>query len=314
MMVSARFTKTRSGLIRLGIPGGDDHSLSTSTKKFSDGGQFRIEVPTINSLRAAETVLNRSAQLGVFLNRITETIGIFRHSDAEIRNWAELCTRQGCELIMSPGPRAVYDTSASARSPEGARMAYRLRGQDQLVYALEDIKRAFDLGVSTFVIYDEGLLWVAAEMRRNGDLPAEVRFKVSAHCGHGNGASFRLMESLGADSINPVRDLDLAMLAALRAAVQVPIDCHTDNPTSSGGFLRFYEAAEFVRILAPVYLKTGNSVLTGHGHATSNEEATKMAEQAALVLETVQRHYPEAVQSGMRPRISQLAKPDRSVA
>ena len=59
-------------------------------------------------------------------------------------------------------------------------------------------------------------------MRKAGELPANMKFKNSAHNGHGNPASFKLLESLGADSINPVRDLSLPMLAALRQAVNVP--------------------------------------------------------------------------------------------
>jgi len=37
------------------------------------------------------------------------------------------------------------------------------------------------------------------EMRKEGENPKEVRFKLSAHCGHGNPLFFRLLEQLGAD-------------------------------------------------------------------------------------------------------------------
>ena len=87
---------------------------------------------------------------------------------------------------------------------------------------------------------------VLGKMRAQKLIDPEITFKVSAHCGHGNPASFNLLESLGADSINPVRDLDLSMLAAIRQAVDVPLDCHTDAPRSSGGFIRTYEAPEMV--------------------------------------------------------------------
>jgi len=46
------------------------------------------------------------------------------------------------------------------------------------------------------------MLWVVNEMRKAGELPRDIKFKLSAHCGHGNPASFKLLESLGADSIN----------------------------------------------------------------------------------------------------------------
>jgi hypothetical protein len=118
--------------------------------------------------------------------------------------------------------------------------------------------------------------------------------------GHCNPASFKVLESLGADSINPVRDLQIPMIAALRAAIKVPIDVHTDNPPGSGGFIRVYEAPEIVRVAAPVHCKTGNSVIGGHGEMTSAIDGKRMAEQAAIVVEMLNKYYPEAKQSGKR--------------
>ncbi len=107
---------------------------------------------------------------------------------------------------------------------------------EQVLRAVEDIKRGYDLGVRGFLIYDEGMLWLVGQMRKDGALPKDIIFKTSAHLGQCNPCSFKLLESLGADSINPVRDLQIPMIAALRAAVQVPLDVHTDNPPGSGGF------------------------------------------------------------------------------
>ncbi|MEO1342449.1 MAG: hypothetical protein AAFV28_15200 [Cyanobacteria bacterium J06635_13] len=87
------------------------------------------------------------------------------------------------------------------------------------------------------------------------------------------------------------------MIAAIRAAVDIPLDCHTDNPPASGGFIRSYEAPEIVRIAAPVYLKTGNSVLNAHGQLTTAEQGKLMARQASITAEMVNRHYPQAIQS-----------------
>jgi hypothetical protein len=123
-------------------------------------------------------------------------------------------------------------------------------------------------------------------------------FKCSAHLGHCNPASFKVLKGLGADSINPVRDLSIPMIAALRAAVDTPIDIHTDNPPGSGGFIRVYEAPEIVRVAAPVHCKTGNSVVSGHGQLTSASDGKKMAEQAAIVVEMVNKYQPDLKQSG----------------
>jgi len=63
-----------------------------------------------------------------------------------------------CDLILSCGPRATYDTGATVLSPQGVRIGYRLRGMEQVVRAIEDVKRAVDLGVRGILVYDEGLL------------------------------------------------------------------------------------------------------------------------------------------------------------
>lgn len=291
------FDKTRSHLAMLGLPSSDCLDMPTSQKTFDDGSQFKIEIPTVNTIETMDAVLAESTRLGILINRVTETYGIFRHPKTEIKKMVNLCRDYGCELVMSTGPRATYDTSASARSPQGKAIGYRLRGQEQLIRAIEDLQRAAELGVSSFLIYDEGLLWVLDELRKKNLIAHDSKFKVSAHCGHGNAASLKLLESIGANSINPVRDLELPMLASLRAAINIPIDCHTDNPPSSGGFIRVYEAPEIVRVCAPVYLKTGNSVIEEHGAATNAKDGVRMVEQASIVLEMLEKYYPQAKQS-----------------
>ena len=246
--------------------------------------------------RAAKALLRETQRLGVTVNRIDETLGAFRHTRAELLEYAALCRDSGAALTVSIGPRAAYDTSATRLSRQGAVIGYRLRGEEQLVRALEDAKRVCDLGIRGLLVYDEGLLWVLSEARKTGELPADTVLKASAHCGHGNGASFRLLEQCGADSINPVRDLSLDMLCALRASVSVPLDVHTDCPEGSGGFIRTYEAPEIVRCCAPVYLKIGNSALTAHGSLPTEADAARMAQQAAIVMEMLERYLPEARQ------------------
>lgn len=291
------FDDTRKYLEKIGLPGTDLYDLPTSGATFPDGAHFRIEVPTVNTAEAVAALLERAEELGVTINRVTETYGMFRHTREEIKKYVNITRDYGAELIMSTGPRATYDTSATVLSSQGMRIGYRLRGIEQLVRAIEDIKRGVELGVRGFLIYDEGMLWVVTKMREDGELPSDVIFKVSAHCGHSNPAAFKLLEQMGADSINPVRDLQLPMIAALRAAVTTPVDCHTDNPPASGGFVRTYEAPEIARLASPVHLKTGNSVIAGHGQLTTAENGRRMAEQASLVVEMVNRYRPKLRQT-----------------
>jgi len=272
--------------------------MPTSDARFPDGAAFRIEVPTVNTAEAVEALFEQATKNGIVINRVTETYGMFRHTCQEIKEYCRLCHDYGAELLLSVGPRATYDTGATVLSPQGVRISYRLRGMEQVLRGVEDIKRGYDLGCRGFLIYDEGMLWLVGQMRKDGALPPEIIFKTSAHLGHCNPCSFRLLESLGADSINPVRDLQIPMIAALRAAVSVPLDVHTDNPPGSGGFIRVYEAPEIVRVAAPLHCKTGNSVVAAHGSLTSAADGRKMADQASIVCEMVGKYYPQLKQSG----------------
>ncbi len=294
------FEETRKFMQKLGLPPGDLFDMPSSTQRFPDGAAFRIECPTVNSSDAVAALLDTSTKMGITINRVTETYGMFRHTRQELKEYCRLCNQYGTELLMSVGPRAPYDTGATVQTPQGVRISYRLRGMEQVLRGIEDIKRGYELGIRGFLVYDEGMLWVVNEMRKEGALAKEIVFKCSAHLGHCNPASFKVLENLGADSINPVRDLQIPMIAALRAAIKVPIDVHTDNPPGSGGFIRVYEAPEIVRVAAPVHCKTGNSVIGGHGEMTSAIDGKRMAEQAAIVVEMVNKYYPDLKQSGKR--------------
>ena len=134
-------------------------------------------------------------------------------------------------------------------------------------------------------------------MRKTGDIPQICQFKISAHAGHGNPCAARLLELTGANSINPVRDIQLQMLAAIRQAIDVPIDVHTENPASTGGFIRHYEVPEMIRVSAPIDLKTGGSVAKTHSWETTDADAKKRAKQVLLVKRMIDAYYPEALQS-----------------
>lgn len=286
---------TRIFLSKIGLPLGDAYDLPLSMKRFSDGAQYRFEVPGIQGPVAMKALLEEIDNLGLIIHRITQTKGIMLLTDAEIEEMVSLAKQCQIELILAIGPRATYDTSASVLTPEGQRMGLRLRGQEQIVRAIEDVKRAISLGCFSFLLYDEGLLWVLNEMRRQGEIPSSVKFKISAHMGHGNPCSAKLLENLGANSVNLVRDLQLPMLASVRQAINIPIDIHTENPASSGGFIRHYEVPEMIKVTAPLYLKTGGSVAKTHGWDTTASEAKQRAKQVSLVKRVIDTYFPEAI-------------------
>lgn len=282
--------------------------IPDSPKRFPDGAQYRFEVPGIQKPAAFQGLLDAIDEHEITVHRVTQTKGIMLLTDNEIIEMTDMARGANIELFLSVGPRATYDTSASANTKEGARIGYRLRGYDNLTYAIDDVKRAVHLGVRGIVVYDEGLLWVLDKMRSEGELPPNVHFKVSAHCGHGNPASAHLLETIGADSFNPVRDLQIPMLASIRETVEISLDIHTENPKSSGGFIRHYEVPEIIRKSCPVYLKTGGSVAAHHGYDTTQKEAGERARQVFLVQSMINRYYPEAIMS--KKGVSDLAIPE----
>jgi hypothetical protein len=190
-----------------------------------------------------------------------------------------------------------------AYSAAGRIVAPKVRGMDQLVQAVEDVKRACEHGITSVLVTDEGLLWVLAEMRQSGDLPAELILKGSVMLGAANPASIRLLEKLGLTTFNAPTDLSLAQLAAIRAATSMPLDLYIEAPDDIGGFIRHYEIAEIVRVAAPVYLKFGlrnapNIYPSGtHLEATAVALTRERLRRAKLGLDLLRRLDPAAAMS-----------------
>lgn len=297
---------TRKFLKKIGIE--ETSKDYVSKKRFADGGQFRFEVPGIQSPKTMKALLDEAGKNDIFIHRVTQTKGIMMLSDDEIQEMVSLAKDYGCELFLSVGPRATYDTSATVHTKEGSRIGYRLRGYDNLVYGIEDVKRACRLGVRGILLYDEGLLWVLNQMRSDGEIPENVHFKLSAHAGHSNSASAKLLESQGLNSLNPVRDLQIPMIASIRNATDMTLDLHTENPKSTGGFIRHYEVPDFIRVAAPVYLKTGGSVAASHNWDTTEQEARARIKQVRLVKRMIDEYAPDAVPSP--DKSSDLAVPE----
>ena len=95
----------------------------------------------------------------------------------------------------------------------------------------------------------------------------------------------------------PNLTIGVPVVKSIRKVTDIPLDVHTENPQSSGGFIRHYEAPEIVRVTAPVYLKTGGSVAKTHSWDTTVEEARMRAKQVSLVKRMLDVYYPEAIQS-----------------
>jgi hypothetical protein len=294
---------TRDFLKRLGLPSGDLYDLPTSAKRFPDGVQYRVEIPSVEGPRALAAVLAEAEARKVRVHRISQGSGIMLLTDAEIREMAKLGAEARVEVSLFVGPRAAWETGAQITAAAGKNLGARQRGMDQLVYAVEDIKRACALGIRGVLVADEGLLYVANEMKKAGELPAELVLKVSVQMGASNPASIRLQEQLGAGTYNTPTDLDLPKLAAIRAAVGLPLDIYVEVPDNFGGFVRHYEIPEIVRVAAPVYVKFGLRNAPDVYPSGSHLESTVIAlskervRRAEIGLDLLYRYYPEATQS-----------------
>jgi hypothetical protein len=294
---------TRNFLQSLGLPPGDLNDLPTSSKRFPDGVQYRVEIPSVEGPRAFAAVLEEAEGRGVHIHRVSQGSGIMLLTDNEIREMAQLGAQARVRVSLFVGPRAGWDTGAQILCAAGRNLGARQRGMEQLVYAVEDIKRACSLGIRSVLVADEGLLWVVDEMRKAGELPADLALKISVQMGAANPASIHLQEQMGAGTYNVPTDLDLAELAAIRAAVEIPLDIYVEVPDNFGGFVRHYEIAELVRVMAPVYLKFGlrnaPDVYPSGMHLEEKVIALsrERVRRAEIGLDHLRRYYPDAVTS-----------------
>jgi Peptidase family U32 len=298
--------RTRNFLKKLGLPESDAHSLPTSSRRFPDGAQYRVEIPSVEGPAALEAVRSAAQEYGVTVHRISQGSGIMLLRTEEIRAMAALGNEIGCEVSLFVGPRAGWDTGAQFTARSGRNLGARQRGMDQLVYALEDIRRACSLGIRSVLVADEGLLWVANEMRRAGELPSDLLFKLSVQIGTANPAAALVMERLGGGTLNPPTDLSLAQLAAIRQATTMPLDVYVEAPDDFGGFVRHYEIAELVRVAAPIYLKFGLRNAPDVYPSGTHLEPTVIAlsrervRRASIGLALLREYYPEATTSELR--------------
>lgn len=295
--------RTRDFLERQGLPPGDLHDLPTSEKRFPDGAQYRFEIPSTEGPACLAAVLEEAARLDVRIHRISQGSGVFLHTDAELEAMARLAREHTVEVSLFARPNAGWDTSAQARSPAGATLAPAARGQEQLVQNVEDMRRAASFGFRSVLIADVGVLSVFGQLRAAGELPPDMQAKVSVMLPVANPATARVLVGLGADTLNLPTDLSLAQIAAIRAAVDVPLDLYVEAPDNVGGFVRLYEIPEIVRVAAPVYVKFGLRNAPDVYPAGTHLEATTVAlsrervRRARIGHELLARYFPDAVTS-----------------
>ena len=305
---------------KAGIPGRDAYDLPTSTKRFPDGAWYRVEISGVERPEVMEAVIDESEKRKIPVHRaISVVMGATLLDKAELKDFAQMAADAKIEVILTPGPRASWDVGRQLVTPEGALSGLRFRGSDQLRQVIADIMRAIDIGFRGFLVVDEGLMWLLSEMKKNGDIPEDVVFKISIYAGHANAAGCKLLESLGAGSVNPVADLSLPRFAAIRQAIDIPLDLHIVLSESFGGYLRFYEGPEMARTCAPCYFKIepGSACAAGPGALYKPWVDTQMladwarvkVKYAQIIHELIQENFPEATLSGIGPADLAIPRP-----
>lgn len=290
-------------LAAMSLPVRDAHDLPASARRFADGGQYRIEIPSCEGPRAMEAVVAAAAEHDVPIHRVSQGSGIMLQTDAEIERMVELGAEHGIEVCLFVGPRGNWDVGVQAASASGRVLGCSLRGVDQLSFGLEDVRHGCALGIRSVLVADLGQLAVLGKMKAAGDLPPDFVLKVSVTLAAANPATARVLEDLGATSINLPVDLSLAQIAAIRGAIDVAIDFYVESPDDFGGAVRHYEIPELVRVAAPIYLKFGLRNAPGIYPSGQHLEGAVIAlskervRRAAIGLGILRRYAPAAAVS-----------------
>jgi hypothetical protein len=296
--------KTAEDILQsMNLPSRDAYDLPASAKRFADGGQYRVEIPSCEGPKAMQAVIAEASARRVPVHRVSQGSGIMLQTDREIEEMLALGREHGCEVCLFVGPRANWDIGSQAASSGGRVLGSSLRGADQLGYGLEDVLHGAAPGLRSILVADLGQLQILGKMKQAGDLPADFVLKVSVTLAAANPASARLLEDLGATSINLPVDLSLPQIAAIRQAIDVAIDFYVESPDDFGGSVRHYETAALVRVAAPIYLKYGLRNSPGLYPSGQHIEGTVIAlsrervRRAEIGLALLRRHTPDAVAS-----------------
>lgn len=286
------------------LPAADPHPAPDSPLRFADGGHYRIEIPSTESPVALAAVLKEAWSRQVPVHRVSQGSGIMLMTDDEIRQMLDLAEAAGgVEVNLFIGPRATFDIGAQAFAAAGKSLGLSLRGADQLRFAMLDVERAVKLGVRSILVSDLGLLRMMGDACRHGDLPRDLIIKTSVMMAPANPASARLLEDLGATTINIPSDLTIPQIASIRAAITAPIDFYVEAPDNIGGFIRYYEIPELIRVAAPLYLKYGlrNSPdiypCGTHIENTAVALSRERVRRAQIGMEMIRSHCPDAMMS-----------------
>lgn len=316
-MAKITLKEIREFMEKIEIPGRDLWDLPTSTKTFPDGAHYRIEIAGVERATTMEAMIDEANKRKLAIHRAIATVGGATYCDfQELKDMAQMARDNKIEVVMTIGPRKGWDAgSKEASTPEGSMLGFRLRGSDNISYWIADMMRSLEAGFRGFLVYDEGILFVLNKMREDGFVPRETIFKFSVFGGYCSAAGAKVIESMGANTMNPSSDVSLPILAGIRKAVDIPLDIYIIIVDSFGGMFRSYEAPEIARVASPCYFKfePGTSEgdiykpwITEAWHRDFVKEKVKIA---SIVREIMERHAPQIKLSGKGPSDLTLPAP-----
>ena len=118
-MESSGMERTRRFLEAIGLPARDLHDLPSSPQRFSDGGQWRVEIPSFEVPNELRAVFESADELGVPVHRVSQGSGVMLLTDDELDEMREIAAERGIEVSLFVGPRAGWDTGAMAYTTAG---------------------------------------------------------------------------------------------------------------------------------------------------------------------------------------------------
>lgn len=281
---------------------------------FADGLDYRFEIPSVEGPEALRAVLDEAERRNVPVRRVSQGSGVMMLTDGELAEVARLGADAGVEVSLFLGPRGAWDTGGQSLAT--AATGGVARGAAGVQWCEAEARRAAAFGIRSLLVADVGVLARLGELRAAGELPPSLLLKTSVLLPCANPQTARVLERLGAGTINVSTDLTPAQLGELRTACSVPLDVYVEVPDDQGGFVRFYEVPEIVRAAAPVYVKLGVRNAPGiypaglHLADTAVKLARERVRRAELVLRLLRERAPELRGGRGEERPADLAVPE----
>jgi hypothetical protein len=174
-----------------GFRASGEGQIPASAKRFPDGAQYRVEIPSVEGPACLAAVEEEAERLGVTVHRASQGSGVFLHTDDELDEMVRIAAAAPLEVSLFARPGAAWVISPTARVHAGfGGAAFGLEG---VAANLDDCRRAADHGFRSVLIGDVGVLDVFGRARSAGLLPQDMQAKVSVMLPASNPASAALL-------------------------------------------------------------------------------------------------------------------------